>query len=146
MTYNVQRRARKKDFWDLHELFDTYTIRRMIALHKERSPFNHNEPLLRANFTDFSHANDYLDPKCLRVSTGNSSGMTRTKKLQLSINERPYCKQVPLLPLSHLLISPLLWPVPMNRGEGRVEAWPHINLGEQCSAKTQFRGQRKNSL
>ena len=56
----------KKTFGIYTNCFDNYTIRRMIALHKERSPFNHNEPLIRANFTDFSRANDDLDPKCLR--------------------------------------------------------------------------------
>lgn len=62
----VQRKARKKDFWDLHELLNTHSIREMMALHKMRYPFNHDEALIRANLTDFSYADKDFDPICLR--------------------------------------------------------------------------------
>ena len=58
----VQRQARKKDFWDLHELLGTHTPAQMIALHAQRYPYNHNEALIRTNFTDFSRADEDFDP------------------------------------------------------------------------------------
>lgn len=61
----VQRKARKKDFWDIHALLDSYSIQQMIALHKERYPYTHVEDLILQNFTDFSTANEDLDPVCL---------------------------------------------------------------------------------
>lgn len=62
----VQRKARKKDFWDLHELLDTHSLTEMIALHAKRYPHNHNEKLIRANFANFSQADGDFDPVCLK--------------------------------------------------------------------------------
>lgn len=62
----VQRGARKKDFWDLHELLDTYTVDTMIALHEQRYPHSHDEATIRKNFTQFKNADDDFDPLCLR--------------------------------------------------------------------------------
>lgn len=42
--------GRKKDFWDLHELLNNYSIGQMIELRKERYPFTHNEKDILANF------------------------------------------------------------------------------------------------
>lgn len=62
----VQRIARKKDFWDLHELLESHTPSQMIALHKERYPYGHDEALIRQNFTDFTRADEEFNPICLR--------------------------------------------------------------------------------
>jgi hypothetical protein len=62
----VQRKARKKDFWDIHELLASYTPAQMIALHAHRYPYGHDEDLIRKNFTDFSKADEDFDPICLR--------------------------------------------------------------------------------
>lgn len=62
----VQRLARKKDFWDIHELLDTYTPSQMIALHGQRYPYNHDEALIRQNFVNFSRADQDLTPTCLK--------------------------------------------------------------------------------
>ncbi|TWI94206.1 nucleotidyltransferase AbiEii toxin of type IV toxin-antitoxin system [Mucilaginibacter frigoritolerans] len=62
----VQRLGRKKDFWDLHELLNQYTITTMIALHKQRFQWTHDELLIQNNFTYFSEADDDLDPICLK--------------------------------------------------------------------------------
>lgn len=62
----VQRKGRKKDFWDLHELITTYTPAKMIALHALRYPYNHDEQLIKTNFTDFTEADDDFEPICLR--------------------------------------------------------------------------------
>ncbi|TDW96572.1 nucleotidyl transferase AbiEii/AbiGii toxin family protein [Dinghuibacter silviterrae] len=62
----VQRQARKKDFFDVHELLDSLTLDAMIQLHKKRYPYNHNESTIRRNFIDFSKADGDFDPICLR--------------------------------------------------------------------------------
>ena len=62
----VQRKARKKDFWDIHELIHDYTPAQMIALHAARYPYHHDEQGIRKNFTDFSEADDDFDPVCLK--------------------------------------------------------------------------------
>ncbi len=62
----VQRGARKKDFWDLHELLNEYNPTQMIALHEKLYPYNHNEKTIRTNFVDFSNADDDFEPKCLK--------------------------------------------------------------------------------
>jgi predicted nucleotidyltransferase component of viral defense system len=62
----VQRIARKKDFWDLHELLAKYTISDMIALHQKRCEWTHDQAIIQKNFTDFTNADDDFDPICLK--------------------------------------------------------------------------------
>jgi hypothetical protein len=61
----VQRGGRKKDFWDLHALFDSYNLGQMLQLHEKRYPYNHDKELILQNFTDFTEADDDFDPICL---------------------------------------------------------------------------------
>jgi predicted nucleotidyltransferase component of viral defense system len=63
----VQRGGRKKDFWDVHALFDFFSIKQMLKLHKQRYPYHHNKNLILQNFTDFTHADDDFDPICLHA-------------------------------------------------------------------------------
>ena len=62
----IQRGGRKKDFWDIHELLEHNTLGQMIDLHRERYPHDHDEQVIRKKFTDFTRADDDLDPICLR--------------------------------------------------------------------------------
>jgi hypothetical protein len=62
----IQRGGRKKDFWDVHELMDSYTIARMITLHSERYPHDHDKQRIIKGFTDFERADSDFDPICLR--------------------------------------------------------------------------------
>lgn len=62
----IMRGGRKKDFWDIHELINEYSLEEMLALHQKRYPFGHNASLIKQNFTDFSAADDDFDPVCLR--------------------------------------------------------------------------------
>ena len=61
----ILRGGRKKDFWDLHELIEEYTLNDIIALHKKRYPYQHDSNLLVKKFTDFSFADNDFDPLCL---------------------------------------------------------------------------------
>jgi len=62
----VQRGGRKKDFWDLHEAFTSYSVEQMIAFHKKRYEWTHDEAVIRRNFTDFGRADKDFDPMCLK--------------------------------------------------------------------------------
>lgn len=60
----VQRGGRKKDFWDLHDLFQSYDISQMLDLHEQRYPYTHNRNLIIQNFTSFEQADKDFDPIC----------------------------------------------------------------------------------
>jgi hypothetical protein len=62
----ISRGGRKKDFWDIHELIDDYSIEEMFAFHKQRYPCNHDADQIRRNFTNFKNADDDFDPICLK--------------------------------------------------------------------------------
>lgn len=62
----VSRGARKKDFWDLHELLEYYSIPQMIRLHEERDPYSHDSNEILRNFTSFETADNDFEPICLK--------------------------------------------------------------------------------
>jgi len=62
----VQRGGRKKDFWDLHEVLNTYSIENMIDLHKKRFLYTHDKLLIQQNFINFAKADLDFDPICLK--------------------------------------------------------------------------------
>jgi predicted nucleotidyltransferase component of viral defense system len=62
----IVRTGRKKDFWDIHELKDDYSISEMIALHKKRNPYTHDREILKQKFKDFEDADGDFEPDCLR--------------------------------------------------------------------------------
>jgi Nucleotidyl transferase AbiEii toxin, Type IV TA system len=61
----VARGGRKKDFWDLHELFNTFTFSEMLEMHKQRYEYTHDRDLIIANFSNFASADGDFDPICL---------------------------------------------------------------------------------
>lgn len=61
----VQRSGRKKDFWDLHALFENYSVGEMLQLHEQRYPYTHDKELIIHNLTDFYKADDDFAPICL---------------------------------------------------------------------------------
>ena len=58
--------GRKKDFWDLHELQEKFTIPAMVKFHEEKNPYSFNENELQQALTNFIVADDEPDPVCLR--------------------------------------------------------------------------------
>ena len=62
----ISRGGRKKDFWDIHELMEVYTISQMIELHKERYPYSHNSDEILKGLTQFEGADVDFDPLCLK--------------------------------------------------------------------------------
>lgn len=58
--------GRKKDFWDLHELLNEFTLSEMIGFYLERYPYGASKAELLEKMIDFGNADDDFDPKCLR--------------------------------------------------------------------------------
>jgi len=62
----ISRGGRKKDFWDIHELKDDYSIEKMVAIHKQRYPYTHDGDQIRRYIVNFENADDDFDPICLK--------------------------------------------------------------------------------
>lgn len=62
----ISRGGRKKDFWDLHELVNTYSIPQMLDLHQQRYEYTHDRKQIIANFTNFISADEEINPICLK--------------------------------------------------------------------------------
>lgn len=58
--------GRKKDFWDIHELLEDYSFKKMLELHKQKHPYTHDEDQIRNNFSNFEKADTDFDPNCLK--------------------------------------------------------------------------------
>jgi len=61
----ILRGGRKKDFWDIHELMNDYSLKEMLGFHKERYPYSHNPALIKKQFSNFETADEEPDPVCL---------------------------------------------------------------------------------
>ncbi len=62
----ISRGGRKKDFWDIHELINTYSFQEMLSLHKKRYPYTHDKDAIHLNFIQFEAADNDFDPICLK--------------------------------------------------------------------------------
>ncbi len=62
----IMRGGRKKDFWDLHNLLEDYSLDKIISLHKKRYPYSHDKQLLLTKLVDFSSADNDFEPICLQ--------------------------------------------------------------------------------
>lgn len=62
----ISRGGRKKDFWDLHELKNIYSISEMLEFHRTRFEYTHDKQQVIESLVDFSSADDDLDPVCLK--------------------------------------------------------------------------------
>jgi hypothetical protein len=62
----IARGGRKKDFWDIHELLETFTIGQMLKLHQERYPYSHNRDETIRQLVQFEDADNDFDPICVK--------------------------------------------------------------------------------
>lgn len=62
----VLRTGRKKDFWDINQLNEDYSLEEMFRFHEERYPYTHNRKMLIENFSNFETADEDFDPICLK--------------------------------------------------------------------------------
>jgi hypothetical protein len=62
----ISRGGRKKDFWDIHELMDDYSMEEMLDLRKQRYPYSHEQMEIKSSFSEFENVDDDFEPICLR--------------------------------------------------------------------------------
>ena len=58
--------GRKKDFWDIHELLNSYTLDEMIEFYLRRNPYGYSKKELTTQIVDFTVAEDDFTPNCFR--------------------------------------------------------------------------------
>ena len=58
--------GRKKDFWDIHELLDVFTLEQMLDFYEQRNPYGATREELLVQCIDFSLAEDDLTPNCYK--------------------------------------------------------------------------------
>lgn len=57
--------GRKKDFWDIHMLLNSFSLSEMFDLHSKRYEWEHDGEQLMDMFTNFDVANIEINPICL---------------------------------------------------------------------------------
>ena len=58
--------GRKKDFWDIHELTNYYTIQQMLQFYLKRYPYSYSEKEILSQLLNFKEAEYDFDPICLK--------------------------------------------------------------------------------
>ncbi len=58
--------GRKKDFWDIHELLESYTLDDMLNFYIKRNPYGHSKAELLIKIIDFSVADYEFTPICYK--------------------------------------------------------------------------------
>ena len=58
--------GRKKDFWDLHELMEHFSISQMLEFYEKRYPYSYSKNEIIKKLTDFSEADSDFEPICLK--------------------------------------------------------------------------------
>ncbi len=93
----ISRTGRKKDFWDIHELKDKYTLKQMLELHMKRHEYTHNADLIKMKLEDFSKADLDNDPVCLK---NKKWGL-----IKFDISDFAWTESCPIVKKQHLNIS-----------------------------------------
>lgn len=62
----VSRGGRKKDFWDLHCLHESYSLSEMLDFYEEQNPYGSSRNEVVDKLTDFTRADSDADPRCLQ--------------------------------------------------------------------------------
>jgi len=62
----ISNSGRKKDFWDIHELLDEFTLEEMLGFYAQRNPYGSTRQELLKACLDFSIAEDDFTPNCYR--------------------------------------------------------------------------------
>lgn len=62
----IMRGGRKKDFWDIHEAIDQFSLNQMVEFHQKRYPYTHDEKEIKDGLVSFSSADEDYEPICLK--------------------------------------------------------------------------------
>lgn len=58
--------GRKKDFWDIHELLESYSLENLIDFYIQRNPYGYSKEELINQTTNFSFADNDFTPNCFK--------------------------------------------------------------------------------
>ena len=75
--------GRKKDFWDLHELLEYYSLSEMIAFYEKRYQYGHSKEELILMLGNFDNANEDFDPICLHKKKWQLIKLDFEEKIQI---------------------------------------------------------------
>lgn len=59
-------KGRKKDFWDIHELLNNYSLDQMFVFYFKRYPYGHTKEELLEKLIDFTEADNDFNPICYK--------------------------------------------------------------------------------
>lgn len=62
----AQDKQRKKDFWDIHDLLETYSIEDMVQFALKRYPWSLTLDKIVDGFKRLPSLNDYTEIRCLK--------------------------------------------------------------------------------
>lgn len=62
----IGHQGRKKDFWDIHELLDNFSLNEIMRFYSERYPYSYTTDELLEKITDFELADKDFDPICMK--------------------------------------------------------------------------------
>ncbi len=65
----IGHQGRKKDFWDIHELLEKFSLNNIMTFYEKRYPYSYSREELLKKFTDFEHADKDFDPICMKDKT-----------------------------------------------------------------------------
>lgn len=58
--------GRKKDFWDIHEILNTFSLDQILDFYVKRNPFGESKDHIKSKLTDFSKADKDFNPICYK--------------------------------------------------------------------------------
>lgn len=61
----IGRGGRKKDFWDIHALFDHFDLKTMLDIYSKRYPYNFTQEEIIKQMTVYDNADNNPEPNCL---------------------------------------------------------------------------------
>lgn len=79
-------RGKKKDFWDIAELLNLFTLDQLIQFHREKFPNQFLAITIPQELTFFEDANNSVNPVCLKIQSWEEI------KLKINSTVRKYLK------------------------------------------------------
>ena len=62
----LDQEQRRKDFWDIHDLLESYTAEKLLSFHRQRYPYSHDIQEIADAFGRCCHATDKTEVICLK--------------------------------------------------------------------------------
>ncbi|OEJ98583.1 hypothetical protein A8C32_05115 [Flavivirga aquatica] len=82
--------GRKKDFWDIHEILDIFTLDNLIDFYLKRNPYGYSKDELLTQIIDFYVAEDDFTPNCYKDKDWE---IIKLDFEELIKNYKPICQQ-----------------------------------------------------